>query len=291
MTTCIVACAANENKYINEWISYHLRLGFDKIYLYCNDIDPEPLYKTVLPWIDLGCVIFNHHPVPGEQNVMYMHYLHVYRMHDEWVSFLDVDEFFSIKEFLRKRENTDCIYFNWLRFGPNGYQETPSGLVLENYTRREKIVDSTFKIILKTSAIDLQFMVDNRCPFQHGLGAGDWFFNPFNRNENFKGRNVLGDNMREVLENPESYCLKKSEQILWSATVAHFYLKSIDHYRQRSLRGKDLGPGWELDWTRKFESGEYKKEIEKVSEVHDEWLSMRNKELKVFRRFSPNIVF
>ena len=34
MKTAICAIAKHENVYINDWVNYHLNLGFDHIYIY-----------------------------------------------------------------------------------------------------------------------------------------------------------------------------------------------------------------------------------------------------------------
>ncbi len=45
----IAACARWETKNISEWIAYHRAIGFEHIYLYCNDNDPAELYECLLP--------------------------------------------------------------------------------------------------------------------------------------------------------------------------------------------------------------------------------------------------
>ena len=45
--TSIVACARWEDPYVAEWVTYHLDLGFDHIYLHCNDDDPAPFKATL----------------------------------------------------------------------------------------------------------------------------------------------------------------------------------------------------------------------------------------------------
>lgn len=286
-SVAIVACAAGEDRNINEWVSYHIRLGFGHVYLYCNDEHPESLYKTVLPWIDLGFLTFYHHPVPGDQRGMYMAFLHTHRSEFEWITFLDIDEYFSIREcmtineFLEKRRNHDCIYFNWLRFGTNGYEKDADGLLLENYTHRAEKVDPTFKIIVKSRCIDLGFMLNNHSGFHHGLGQSDWFYSPFNGKSDFDGVNVLGDPARDAWDAQFNYTNEKSEDLIWTATIAHFYLKSEEHYKKRSLRGKKLGPGWELEWTKHYENGDFKEEIRKTNTIHDTWLKMQNHRLVI----------
>lgn len=64
MEIAICAIARFENRYIIEWVDYHLSIGFSKIYIYdnnregderiCNVIDPTiSLYRgkvEVIPW-------------------------------------------------------------------------------------------------------------------------------------------------------------------------------------------------------------------------------------------------
>ena len=37
MNVALVCIAKNEDNYIEEWVNYHLKLGFDKIFIYQND--------------------------------------------------------------------------------------------------------------------------------------------------------------------------------------------------------------------------------------------------------------
>ncbi len=55
----IAACARWETKNISEWIAYHRAIGFEHIYLYCNDNDPAELYECLLPL--LGESVSLHH--------------------------------------------------------------------------------------------------------------------------------------------------------------------------------------------------------------------------------------
>lgn len=95
----IVACARWETQAITEWLLYHRSIGFDHVYLYCNDDDPAELYAAVLPFLqgDAPFVTFRHYPFQGQQFHMYMHCLRAHKDESEWVMFLDVDEFLCIR--------------------------------------------------------------------------------------------------------------------------------------------------------------------------------------------------
>jgi len=41
MTTALVCIAKNEDHYIEEWIAYHLKLGFDHIFIYAYNWEFE----------------------------------------------------------------------------------------------------------------------------------------------------------------------------------------------------------------------------------------------------------
>ena len=34
--TALACIAKNEDMYIDEWIEYHLKIGFDKIFIFCD---------------------------------------------------------------------------------------------------------------------------------------------------------------------------------------------------------------------------------------------------------------
>ena len=73
----IAACARWESRFIVEWLNYYRIIGFDHVFLYCNDDDPRELYGKVLPYV-LGpepFVTFRHYPLQGEQLRMYRHFL------------------------------------------------------------------------------------------------------------------------------------------------------------------------------------------------------------------------
>ena len=69
----IVACARWEAEYITEWVSYHRSIGFDHIYLYCNDDDPTQLYERLSLTLAEPdpFVTFTYYPFLGLQRQMY----------------------------------------------------------------------------------------------------------------------------------------------------------------------------------------------------------------------------
>lgn len=51
--SCALVCIAkDEDLYIDEWIKYHLHIGFDKIYVYRNDWQYSNDIGRVI-WLDM----------------------------------------------------------------------------------------------------------------------------------------------------------------------------------------------------------------------------------------------
>jgi Glycosyl transferase family 2 len=65
----LAAIARWETQYAPEWLAYHRAIGFDHVYLICNDDDPAPLWEAVLPFA-AGAepfVTFTHFPWHGQR--------------------------------------------------------------------------------------------------------------------------------------------------------------------------------------------------------------------------------
>lgn len=133
MEIAICAIARFENRYIKEWVDYHLSIGFSKIYIYdnnregderiCNVIDPTiSLYRgkvEVIPW---------HEETKCPQIKAYNDCYN--RNEFDWVAFIDIDEFITfapqsgiknMTQFLSKFKNYDAVLLNWMGYGDNGH--------------------------------------------------------------------------------------------------------------------------------------------------------------------------
>ncbi|MDD3151023.1 MAG: glycosyltransferase family 2 protein [Candidatus Gastranaerophilales bacterium] len=122
----------DENDYLDEWISYHLDIGFDHIVIYDNE-SAVPVKKrkhtTVIP----EHRIFE---ASAEDNC---HNDTVKNFDANWIARIDVDEFIVLKEhanindFLEPYKEFGGVGINWRIFGTSGHIEKPEGLVRDNY--------------------------------------------------------------------------------------------------------------------------------------------------------------
>ena len=133
--TAIVCIAANENLYIRDFVKWHLKLGFTKIFIGDNSpVDGEHPDFILSDFIDSGQVeiirLYKHEKNPQFlqmifYSIVYEQYHHMF----DWMFFIDVDEFmtFNNNKFTDIREwlsqdylaNADEIRLNWMCFGDN----------------------------------------------------------------------------------------------------------------------------------------------------------------------------
>jgi hypothetical protein len=152
MRVALVCIAKNEDDYIEEWINYHLKLGFSKIYIYENN------------W---RCSVKNDNivkiPYDGEvaQTWAYNDFIQKYRNNFDWVGFLDVDEFLCLKQdnnvidFLSRFNEYSGVGVNWYLFGNNNHTKKQVGLgVLERFTKRQKYADQHIKSFINLNKVN-----------------------------------------------------------------------------------------------------------------------------------------
>lgn len=276
----LVACARWETDTIAEWLLYHRSIGFDHVYLYCNDDDPHELYERILPF-NLGTrpfVTFLFHPVQGDQYGMYRHFLQHYRQDSERFMFLDIDEFLclrgvdNIRAFIADGfEDCDDLYFNWVWFGHSGYAERPRGSVLNNYTRRADGVFILTKHLVRSSVFDRLFdPATIGGPFHHAL--------PDSAHGSFSRRNVLGEDFSHFLTLPDpqkgAYLSQgdRVARILAKGCIFHYAFKSRLDLLTRAKRGMGGSFSGQVTWKELYESGNAEKFFEPLNQVEETYL-------------------
>lgn len=114
MIAVICCIAKNENNYINDWINWHINLGFNHIFIYDNnDLNYEPI-ESRIELLDKVTI----YKVPGREkdNIQKYYYNKFYQEHKnefDWCAFIDCDEFVeltkwnNINEFLNDKKFND----------------------------------------------------------------------------------------------------------------------------------------------------------------------------------------
>ncbi|TFZ60086.1 hypothetical protein E4V01_05655 [Methylorubrum sp. Q1] len=237
-----------ETETVVEWLLYYKSIGFDHCYIYCNDDDPYEMYSRIISFIegDEPFVTFHHLPYQGQQDSCWMHFLSNHKHECEWFMFVDGDEFLalkptnSIKTFMAEREDkADCIFFNWIWFGPQDFLERPAGSTLTQFIRRENLLermDPCVKTMTRSSCVDLRFLGYPPDPMLNHR----W---PAPVQARMRSMNVLGEPMDEYLsefpKSGERYLsdTNKRQAIFDTAITYHYLFRSREDFIRRVRRG------------------------------------------------------
>ena len=169
MYPVIVCIAKKEQDYIEEFIKYHLPLGFKYIYLYDNE--DTPTYNNFFTNNDNIKVIhlpFNNYDKPV-QYVALDNFVENYLFSTEitHVAHLDIDEFIVLKkhenicDFISEYIIEDCqgIGINWRHFGSSGHTEKTNEPVTSRFTMCEEKGNMHIKTLFKKD----NFLKFNTC--------------------------------------------------------------------------------------------------------------------------------
>ena len=126
MTNVVCALAKNEHKYINDWVKYHINIGFDGIYLFDNDdLDCKADYYN-----DIDASYRDYVTIINIRGWKELH-LHQHILNDfynkfknnfDWCMFIDIDEYLfgvdNVKEWLSTIPTEyNQVRIKWKLFG------------------------------------------------------------------------------------------------------------------------------------------------------------------------------
>ena len=156
LTACLIF--KDSAPYIDEWIRFHLNVGFEHLYLYDND-SSDDCGSVIRPFVKRRRVTLRRWPGIGQQVNVLQNCLDTYRRSAHWIAFIDDDEFLfpakknNLQEILPEYEQHAGLAICWLLFGSNGHRTRPPGLVTENYVRRAAWIDRHVKCIVDPSKV------------------------------------------------------------------------------------------------------------------------------------------
>lgn len=274
----IVACARWESRFITEWLNYYRALGFEHVFLYCNDDDPRELYDKVLPFTqgESPFVTFRFYPIQGEQLRMYSHFLEHDREKSEWISFFDIDEYLrlpsgmSIGDFVAHFDKTaDCILFNWIFFGPDGHKEDPGSSILSDYTRRQKSLHPFTKYVARSKIFTGPKLSDVK------EGHGFWHCPIDQIDQTIRTVNVLGEDMSHYYEGfPGKSAafvndFSRRDRILETAVMHHYAFRSEKAFGERVKRGLGGAFDGQTTWGKLADGDQFEGFLAGLHEVED----------------------
>lgn len=149
----VCAIALNEERYIDEWIQYHLKLGFSHIFIYDNSTE------YVLKYKNSEHVTIFHQPGKAKQLEVFNVFVLNYRRKYKWAAFIDLDEFIVLKKhrtimnLLNEYQDCPALVLNWLMFGTNHemvYRDEP---VTKRFQKCSHQVHEHFKSVCQLADI------------------------------------------------------------------------------------------------------------------------------------------
>ncbi len=147
----LVTMAKDEDLYMQEWIDYHLKLGFDDIFIYQNNwrfnIQKPDDRVHFLEWdIDSPSGLNDTPWLSNRIAMAYTHFGKTYYDQFEWAAFIDVDAFLvlkqtnDVKEFISQFDNVPQrqVLINVATFGDSGHTtfDPNNASLVERFTKR-----------------------------------------------------------------------------------------------------------------------------------------------------------
>jgi len=166
----IVCIAKLEHDYIEEFVKYHLGIGFKRIYIYDNEDKPtyQQFLKKYSDNIKVIHLPFNNYH-KGVQYIALDDFVKRFMHNDKitHIAHIDIDEFIVLKkhnnisEFISEYIINDCagIGMNWRFFGSSNHTEKS----LEPVTQRFTMCENNGNIHIKTLFNRNMFLNYNTC--------------------------------------------------------------------------------------------------------------------------------
>ena len=231
MKVGIIAIAKNEDLYMEEWIDWHLGLGFDTIIIGLNDDEFKPLISNPQ-------VIYEDYS--GVQGVQVKAYRKLYRKYQkdyDWLLFIDIDEFVmlekgTIQDFL---QDFDCdeVRISCKHFTDGDALDTDGDYrVMARFTEPMRVDEDRFV----KSFINTRVNIRHRMIYGHGI-----------YDEDIKAMDALG-NPCDSVGHRLKYVVHER---CW---LNHYPTKTIGEYIRQKYRrgGANNNPGRYTNWDKYF---------------------------------------
>lgn len=137
----LVAIGRLENKYAKEFVSHHLKLGFDHVIIYDNNHKGEDHFEKVLK-AEMGkgqVEIVDWRGREHQQNSAYRDAYYRYGQQYQWIAFFDFDELLqieggrNIKDVL-SGSSADVVTVNWENYGDSGLVKASAKKMASRFT-------------------------------------------------------------------------------------------------------------------------------------------------------------
>lgn len=164
--SAIILLIKDENRYLKEWLDWHLALGFDHIYIYDNgendhvqDIIDAYATETQQKIIVIDWTGHHEHI----QQDAYNHFMDNYKSDVRWGLFIDSDEFLkftdeettNVNSVLKAYEDYTEVWGYEVEYNANGQEKYENKPVRERFTQRTDVREGFYwKNFVQVNRID-----------------------------------------------------------------------------------------------------------------------------------------
>jgi hypothetical protein len=159
----IVCIAKLEHDYIEDFVKYHLALGFKQIFLYDNE--DTPTYETLLKSykdVKVTHLPFNFYEKPVQHTALEHFTTNYLKEPITHVAHIDIDEYIVLKkhetisDFINEYIVGDCqgIGINWRVFGSSGHTEKTKEPLIKRFTKCSQYGNIYIKTLFKRTSFE-----------------------------------------------------------------------------------------------------------------------------------------
>jgi hypothetical protein len=153
-TRTILFTNARDEKNMKEWVTHHLLLKFDIIYIFDHKsmIPLKNQFRNFSKRVIIERVELDN---PVKLPLMNRAVKIAKRLGVDWMLYLDADEFLvlnkfvGVKHLLQNYNFANSLGINWLMFGSSYHKKDPVGLIVENYTKSVETIDQHVKTFVR----------------------------------------------------------------------------------------------------------------------------------------------
>lgn len=240
MRTGICAIAKDEDMYIDEWISYNLKLGIDQICVFQNN------WRYSGPFTENFNVHWYAQDGEVQQLAAYNRFLHDTTLsvqEVDWCAFIDVDEYICCRDQSRSFQNVleefkayPSLAINWRLFGSSRLSWDGSHDVVTRFTKCESVLNRHIKQVVNLKMMRESGMLSKVCFINPH--CGNWAAVNFQKNAVIGPFNTQGLDQVQPLE------------------LNHYAIKTWDECLAKCARGR-------ADYSVKRNAEEFFKEHDK----------------------------
>lgn len=227
MKISIFSIIKDEQLYLDEWIKYHLSIGFDDIFLFedfgsiphdeiCNNYDKVHLIKVE----EINAEV----PFKGRQFFIVNYFLNNYYTETDWTAIIDLDEFIilddcsDIHKFLNEYKDDYGLYLYWRIYNANGHIKRP---------------ESTISVFDAYTTLSPDKEYDK-----------NWCFKSFVNIKKFHQDNIKMKSVHEVTNGVNTkHLLTSMVRCYHKAHINHYFTKSWEDWIQKIIIRGDIFEG------------------------------------------------